>query len=101
MPAILLSKWAPAPIAAHDVLLFIWWPAMWNTLLWAAIGKGVYHLRNRELRSSAVREVPRATAGAYLHPDGFILHAQHRATSGVLLSAPPVIRLPLDTSPAE
>ena len=55
----------------------------------AAIAKGLSFLR---------RSKPGRHAGAYLHPDGFILFAQHRATSGVLLSAPPVVRLGLDTS---
>jgi hypothetical protein len=45
-------------------------------------------------RSSCDSSISAALAGAYLHPDGFILYAQQRTSSGVLVNAAPVVRLP-------
>lgn len=95
-----MAAWAPAPLVGHDLLLLVWWPALWNGLLWAGIAEIASRLRRQPVRPHP-SQVPRAHAGAHLHPDGFILHAQHRATSGVLVGAPPVLRLPLDVSEAE
>jgi hypothetical protein len=96
LPGVLMDAWAPAPVARHDLLLLVWWPWLWNVLLWAGIAEIATRLRQRAATPDA-----RAQAGAYRHPDGFILHAFHRATSGVLISVPPVLRLPLDVSEAE
>jgi hypothetical protein len=99
-PGVLMAAWAPAPLAGHDLLLLVWWPALWNVLLWAGIAEILLRLRAQSA-SPHSPQGPRAHAGAYIHPDGFIVHAQHRATSGVLVSAPPVLRLPPDVSDAE
>jgi hypothetical protein len=53
-------------------------------------------LRRRKTPTTSSR-----AAGVYLHPEGIILHAEHRATSGVLQSAPPVIRLAASADPGE
>lgn len=99
-PGVLAIRWAPAPLSAHDLLLIVAWPAVWNALFWAGIAAGVSRLRRRRGGAKDPHD-GRAHAGAYLHPDGFILHAHHRATSGVLVGAPPVLRLPLDASDAD
>ena len=40
-------------------------------------------------------------AGAYLHPQAWILHSEHRTTAGVLLHAPPVLRFSVPAKSAE
>ena len=103
LPASLLVEWVPAPrvVERHDLLLMVWWPAIWNVLLWAGVVEVLMRLRVGGAARAKRTEAPRRSAGVYLHPDGFILHAQHRAVSGVLLSAPPVVRLPPHASDAE
>jgi hypothetical protein len=45
LPGVLLAGWAPASLARHDLLLLVWWPALWNVLLWGAIARVVPRLR--------------------------------------------------------
>jgi hypothetical protein len=100
VPGVLMAACAPAPLATHDLLLVVWWPALWNALFWAAVAEVLSRLRRQRATRNG-QKLPQAHAGAYLHPDGFVLHAQHRAISGVLVGAPPVLRLPLNVSDAE
>lgn len=102
LPASLLLEWVPAPrvVERHDLLLMVWWPAIANVLLWAGVVEVLMRLRVEGGERAKRAEASRRSAGVYLHPDEFILHAQHRAVSGVLLSAPPVVRLPPQASDA-
>ncbi len=45
------------------------------------------------------RAEPSRAAGVYLHPETLLLHAEHRAKSGILKSAAPVIRLQPNEAP--
>jgi hypothetical protein len=47
------------------------------------------------------RKPPMRAAGAYLHPDTWIIHAEHRTTAGVLMSNPPVFRMPLSAATSQ
>jgi hypothetical protein len=42
VPGILLT--APGPVASHDLLRLIWWPAVWNAVLWTLLGMGMTRL---------------------------------------------------------
>jgi hypothetical protein len=44
-PGMVLAGWAPASLASHDLLLLVWWPALWNVLLWAAIASVISRFR--------------------------------------------------------